>query len=52
MNDERPYSTLERFAYFVGATIQGLVLGILVSYAFFELWAIADGVQLFRYQGF
>lgn len=37
---------------FLGAVTQGLVLGLLVSWAIFELWAKAGGVNLFRYQGF
>ncbi len=36
----------------LGAVLQGLILGALVSIAIVELWARADDVRLFRYQNF
>lgn len=41
-----------RGAWLVGAVLQGLILGALLSVAAAELWAQADGVRLFRYQAF
>lgn len=42
----------KQLAKILGIVFQGLVLGILLSFAIFELWAQADGVRLFRYQEF
>lgn len=36
----------------LGAVVQGIVLGLLLMHAIFSLTAIAQGVRLFRYQGF
>ena len=48
MNDGRKTSK----AWRIGAIMQGLVLGVLVSVAIVELWTRADDVRLFRYQNF
>lgn len=37
---------------FLGALTQGIILGLLVSWGIFELWAKAGDVNIFRYQGF
>jgi hypothetical protein len=36
----------------IGATLQGLTLGVLLLWALLELAASATGGQVFRYQGF
>ena len=36
----------------LGALVQGIILGLLVSVAVIELIAISDDVRLFRYQAF
>ena len=41
-----------KWACFLGISLQGLILGILLFFAICELWATASGVRLFRYQGF
>ncbi len=41
-----------QFFHRIGAVLQGLVLGLLLLYAIFVLSDIAEGVRLFRYQGF
>jgi len=43
---------MSKYAYFFGVCLQGLVLGILLIIALSELWATANAVRLFRYQGF
>lgn len=39
-------------AWRVGATVQGVVLGILLFVALVQLFSLAAGAQIFRYQGF
>ena len=42
----------ERAAWWMGAILQGMVLGILVAFALFSLFEASSGSQIFRYQGF
>ena len=35
-----------------GAVLQGVILGVLLALAVFNLAVIANGIRLFRYQGF
>jgi len=41
-----------RWPFILGAVIQGLVLGALLSVVVVELWTTAADVQLFEYQKF
>jgi len=42
----------QRLAYYSGIAVQGLVLGLLLTFALVGLWAESDNVRLFRYQNF
>lgn len=44
--------TRRRRGWLVGAVLQGLILGGLLTVAVVELWAQADDVRIFRYQAF
>jgi len=39
-------------AWRIGAALQGIALGVLLTLAILELVQLASGAQVFRYQGF
>jgi hypothetical protein len=43
---------MKRWVIQLAAVLQGLVLGALLAHAILSLAIIANGVRLFRYQGF
>ena len=54
MNEQAPASPAATPArsWYVGAVLQGLVLGLLVFAAVIQLLALAGDLRVFRYQGF
>ena len=39
-------------AFFAGAAVQGLMLGLLLWEAILAMRALEEGIRIFRYQGF